>query len=128
MPEPTVDGIMELVEEFGKHVYNAQFLWAQFDKGICDYATQRMEEKAAEDMLPRIRAAVEALAPTWRPIAEAPRTGRPLIVSAADWTDSRVGSWDDEHQEWVPDGKRSHSFWTQPTHFMPLPTPPKEGE
>lgn len=61
----------------------------------------------------------------WQDIKTAPKDGRPVLLDNPDWH-SRVmrGAWDAHQVAW-----RVHGFGgcpaTQPTHWMPLPEPPK---
>lgn len=58
----------------------------------------------------------------WQPIASAPKDGREILIG---WTDSsrifiaifEIGRWRD-----AEDGE---AFPFEPTHWMPLPEPPK---
>ena len=60
----------------------------------------------------------------WQPIETAPKNGRILI--------SRVGhpwvfaaEWSERHRHWAT-GPSLMDFFANPTHWMPLPQPPKE--
>ena len=61
----------------------------------------------------------EALAPTWRPIETAPKDGR---VDVLVWDGATMWvahyAWDDK---WQPEGMPAFI----PTHWMPLPEPPR---
>jgi hypothetical protein len=75
-----------------------------------------------------VRAALTAaLAEMWRPIEEAPKSWRDVLLYApdlaSDWRFVCEGYFDGDASRW-----RSPAFETvNPTHFMPLPTPPKTG-
>lgn len=106
-----------------------------------------------DDCFPIARAALSALREAgaimeWRPIAEAPKDGTPLLVSwpqlATDESGNLTGA---QHgsicvvTEWLgggwnePDFISGHglhldddwAFAIEPTHFMPLPKPPEDG-
>lgn len=57
----------------------------------------------------------------WRPIKTAPKDGTDLLLGFSNGDDVTVGSFDGD--EWFD----QHSFWLKPTHWMPLPEPPKEN-
>ena len=65
----------------------------------------------------------------WKPIDTAPKDGTEILLYwAREARRNGVGSivicaWDGE--DWVDED--GYSFW-DPTHWMPLPTPPNEGE
>jgi hypothetical protein len=77
------------------------------------------------------RAALNAaLAHMWRPIEEAPDS-ETVIVGGGDAVYPVTASWDgrfDEGEGWWVDGQEDiHCEIGWPTHFMPLPAPPKTG-
>lgn len=63
----------------------------------------------------------------WQPIETAPKDGRWLLLHRADINITIVAQWDDESEpgyDWLTlDGP--HYCDTFPTHWMPLPEPPK---
>lgn len=83
----------------------------------------------------------------WMPIAEAPKTGRTLLLgyfnSAGKWRTTR-GQWmsQDYIDEYAEEPERMESGWHEttvedddgkcwpidPTHYMPLPAPPLASE
>ncbi len=71
-----------------------------------------------------------ALAHMWRPIEEAPDS-ETVIVGGGDAVYPVTASWDgrfDEGEGWWVDGQEDiHCEIGWPTHFMPLPAPPKTG-
>ena len=75
-----------------------------------------------------IRAALTAaLAKMWRPIEEAPKDWRDVLLYApdlaSDWRCVCEGYFDGDAGRW-----RSPAFENvNPIHFMPLPAPPKTG-
>jgi hypothetical protein len=88
-----------------------------------------------------MRAALTAaLAAMWRPIEEAPRDGTEVLVAGGTFYNSMstftddlpfIGPswacWDDYCREWRGENSGGHDefFYYKPTHFMPLPSPPK---
>jgi hypothetical protein len=77
----------------------------------------------------RARAALTAaLAAMWRPIEEAPDS-ETVIVGGGDAVYPVTASWCgrfDEGDGWQVDGQEDiHCEIGWPTHFMPLPSPPK---
>lgn len=86
---------------------------------------------AAAAMLERL-----ALREQWQPADTAPKQKIVLLWAI---TDTETGNWKMATGCWMPgygddpggwdwDGRRLRSYDIQPTHFMPLPAPPKEGE
>ncbi|MGB5901993.1 MAG: hypothetical protein WBH00_03995 [Xanthobacteraceae bacterium] len=69
-----------------------------------------------------------ALAAMWRPISEAPDS-ETVIVGGGDAVYPVTASWGgqfDEGEGWQVDGQEDiHCEIGWPTHFMPLPSPPK---
>lgn len=63
----------------------------------------------------------------WRPIETAPKDGRWLMVSAERW-EPETACWSESVwlTGWYCGGGRSDSYGPsfEPTHWMPLPTPP----
>jgi hypothetical protein len=62
----------------------------------------------------------------WRPIAEAPRDGERMLCSTpTTHTYIAVAFWDDLSDRW-----REWDSWEfcEPTHWRPLPDPPKDSE
>jgi len=85
-----------------------------------------------------MRAALEAaLAAMWRPINEADKDGmrvssKTFILAHAEKKWIRFGKWYVQEGCWYYSGTSERSQWAQvrgdaPTHFMPLPSPPKAG-
>lgn len=73
----------------------------------------------------------------WLPIKSAPRDGSKMLVYVP--TESRtirIASWDDERYATDPKPFFTYGSWKgkrserkhQPTHWMPLPTPPSEND
>lgn len=65
----------------------------------------------------------------WQPIETAPKDGTEVILYVADfdsvttgWYSSRTGLWP-RHDEFTEDGDACNIGL--PTHWMPLPEPPK---
>jgi hypothetical protein len=93
------------------------------------------------DMDAAIRAMLTAaLAAMWRPIEEAPKDGTEVLVAGGTFYNSMstftddlpfIGPswacWDDYCREWRGENSGGHDefFYYKPTHFMPIPSPPK---
>lgn len=73
----------------------------------------------------------------WQPIETAPKDGSIILLyrpTAAKWAVIAPGAWNDDHyakhprpywEGWLKIGSVSeYRYWT-PTHWMPLPEPPK---
>lgn len=121
MPEPTVDVIMELVGDYGDFRAEHWHGVKSGDREASSWADKAVSAKNA------IRAAVEAMAPTWRPIAEAPNYEDVLAhgpFPALCTIETSVASYNPRLKTW--ETRLGPGF--QPTHFVPLPAPPKEGE
>lgn len=58
----------------------------------------------------------------WQPIETAPRKGKPLLLCNKNQGNVMAVAWWSVHQYWKYTG--GGVFW-QPTHWMPLPEPPK---
>mgnify|MGYP001584492291 CR=1 FL=1 len=64
----------------------------------------------------------------WQDIASAPHLVSPSIIV---WDGDRVCTawWSSSDYGWVPDDQPDHiSGVVNPTHWMPLPSPPSTGE
>ena len=59
----------------------------------------------------------------WRPIGEAPKLGRILLAAEGQ---TCYGHWYSIYQRWEYDGYAFGNPKPQPTHWLPLPQPPKE--
>lgn len=80
-----------------------------------------------------VQTALPFLTPQWRPISEAPKDGTQILLLIGE--DVSVGQYDNDHF-----AKRPRPFWNyerfshrisfcrarQPTHFLPLPSPPED--
>lgn len=75
------------------------------------------------DVFAAIRDAVDAATRRqWRPIEDAPKDGKDIIIgewNGGNWYWGK-GYWSKYLSRWSRDG----GFAATPTHFMPLPTPP----
>lgn len=66
----------------------------------------------------------------WKPIKSAPKDGAVLKLNHPNWERPINGYWDEGDGEWVAEnltyvlGPNLHC--EDPTHWMPLPEPPKE--
>jgi hypothetical protein len=58
----------------------------------------------------------------WRPIETAPKSGMAILgfMWIGDSRVTRVLHWDEEDAQWHSQGQQYH-----PTHWMPLPEPPR---
>lgn len=65
----------------------------------------------------------------WQPIETAPRDGTELLVSGFEFDEPREGRWvccaEYVNREWV---EKSGLSLYPPTHWMPLPPPPSDGD
>jgi hypothetical protein len=97
----------------------------------------------AADVMERFREVVAArtalesrlreLLPGWRPIESAPKEGQRVLLTGKGyqgtewvcegWHDAHRGSW----WEANVDDSDTHGMAIYPTHWQPLPPPPKEG-
>lgn len=59
----------------------------------------------------------------WQPIETAPKDGTAIILSAYSGALDRMVSWDGRWSDWGGVWTH-HGRISQPTHWMPLPTPP----
>ena len=69
----------------------------------------------------------------WRPIADAPKDGTQIICGHDKRRWIRFGRYYPELKRWYFSGTSERSQFAEiegdaPTHFMPLPAPPKGGE
>jgi hypothetical protein len=69
----------------------------------------------------------------WQPIETAPKDGAAILIWPAqssftgDDTISYVVRWNDWKEAWIEaSGEEYDTFY--PTHWMPLPPPPKKGD
>ena len=68
---------------------------------------------------------------TWQPIETAPKTPNAILVWVGSIQCSFAVWWDEVNQKWVIFGGGWRSFLSGdngPTHWMPLPEPPQEGD
>lgn len=63
----------------------------------------------------------------WRQIAEAPKDGTRVLLFGIEGYDVVIGFWNSYHvpHHWCYSGETVHSEGNEPTHFQPLPEPPK---
>ena len=70
---------------------------------------------------------------TWQPISTAPKDGRGvLVIDARVHQPEAATSYFYEGRWWllceIDNAERYAPWWDRPTHWMPLPTPPKDTE
>lgn len=99
--------------------------WARREADRLVFATNTIREMrdAIKDALLSAHEAGRAAGPEWRPISEAPKDGTVVLVWAAPFQDlPGFQSTASYHPDagWCVDELR------EVTHFLPLPTPPKE--
>ena len=59
----------------------------------------------------------------WQPIASAPFDGTRVLLFREGWVEHTAAAyWDMNWREWITVGG---NVFTGPTHWMPLPEPPK---
>ncbi|WP_427916320.1 DUF551 domain-containing protein [Stenotrophomonas maltophilia] len=64
---------------------------------------------------------------TWKPISSAPRDGTEVLLW--DGSGQAVCHWDGKHWALIYTGWHAvDSQFDDPTHWMPLPEPPKETD
>jgi hypothetical protein len=74
----------------------------------------------------------------WQPIATAPKDGRRVLVYAPEWGDITCGEYHTNRERddrgrfqaggwayWLAMDEDYRSSYCHPTHWMPLPEPPK---
>lgn len=64
----------------------------------------------------------------WQPIETAPRTGERVLLAVEGFRTANYGHWYKPGSRFVYDGYDFGNPEQQPTHWMPLPQPPQEGE
>lgn len=74
---------------------------------------------------------------TWQPIATAPKDGSVVLVWLGDADESErsfycidrtrmgAGGWNFMRGKWRPETGLTFTVFVQPTHWMPLPSPPE---
>lgn len=92
--------------------------------------------KQAADRYARMQAAIAAYEQAkWRPIADAPKDGTSILISSENWRTVWRGYYRAAGIAMDSEIERFGEGWTrenycdsnlQPTHFQPLPEPPKE--
>ena len=114
---------LQKLEELAPHVLHAHSL----RMSGYEYTAELVE------MIPEILAALRVAGEGWQDISTAPRDGADVqLWSAEGWTPkahwcAKKGGWYEEY--WDADWRSySESAIYQPTHWRPLPAPPKEAE
>ena len=66
--------------------------------------------------------------PTWIPVTERlPKHGA-VVLAYTKLNDIETFQWDDKYEEWLGSGLDNDHWKEFVTHWMPLPTPPKDGD
>ncbi len=119
------------------HDWSAWFDWASPDDDFFISGNGETEHAAVADLLeksaeandPHYHGEVVDMAaafwgaPKWQPIETAPKDGG--IVLTWDGEFQGTSLWDRGNQVWLTEDGRN---FTYPTHWMPLPDAPKEGQ
>ena len=106
------------------------------EKSEISFSTQRPGH--AEVYLSRAVAceagAVALRALEWRPIDSAPKDGTAVLLGLSGWTSPFSGWWakyetEDKKPGWTDGTRNEHKEYAtfDPSHWLPLPAPPKEG-
>lgn len=99
--------------------------WWNADGPLADMADviRRPSISAATAALTALEAAGMRVEAGWQPIETAPRDA--LLLGHADGM-MRLVMWEDG--AWVQVGATIQEGWFEPTHWMPLPTPPAQED
>jgi len=63
----------------------------------------------------------------WQPIETAPKDGRWILAASTEYAAVKI-SWNFHHKDWARHGdKDAEPVLHQPTHWLPLPAPPEDG-
>lgn len=100
-------------------------------EGPLHYTWQDKPHRLVYGLIAAVRfyAAPVAQAEPWQPIETAPKDGSGILVTAAGF--SYAVEWSDEFDWWCVDDNKLGPFRLRgqaPTHWMPLPQPPKEQQ
>lgn len=105
--------------------------WSDGECWTCPRCTQKLRadlttSRAATDKTRQEADALMEQVPRWRPIESAPKDGAPLLcLIPGRFTAPRMRVLRWKADRWVLDGQSDNDFY-QPSHWMPLPLPPKE--
>lgn len=66
------------------------------------------------------------LVPQWQPIETAPKDGSEFLCWSKGWRYPHMAYWESEYMSF--ENPFTYDFMDQPTHWMPLPAPPTEGD
>lgn len=61
---------------------------------------------------------------TWLPISSAPKDGTRIILADCAWIET--GFWNTQLSQWMDDAKQGWCNANWPTHWQPLPAPPRD--
>lgn len=64
----------------------------------------------------------------WKPIESAPRTRKTILVFCNERKNQYTVSWNEHFNEWVHAGSTYAGLGEAPTHWQPLPEPPKDSD
>lgn len=93
---------------------------------MMDLERELTTSRAATDKTRQEADALMEQVPRWRPIESAPKDGAPLLcLIPGRFTAPRMRVLRWKADRWVLDGQSDNDFY-QPSHWMPLPLPPKE--
>jgi len=134
-----VDELMALAEEFSDGMSDADLRATQ-----CWVSPARLAavKRHRDEARAALRAAIEEALGQWRPIAEAPKDGTPVLLfgtwageinGIADDPDIGIGYWTDGRSDypgtdwWNLTGGDAYSTWMRPVCWRPLPAPPADA-
>lgn len=89
---------------------------------IANVAFQQGKEEALREV--DEAAALSTESAGWQPIETAPTDNTPVLVWQAPWEFPSRATFTTDDEVWCSAG----GIEVNPTHWMPLPTPPSEGE
>ena len=71
----------------------------------------------------------------WQPIETAPKDESPVLLWGRYWSDGQgwmrtaaLGRWNAQLERWDACWFHSYPFGVRPTHWQPLPEPPKQDQ
>ena len=138
-----LDSVVELCKGYISLIkWKYQRLESECDNGYGSCGALRVEEREARQALTTLQAYIER--DGWMPIESAPKDGTEVIVCGLDMGSAITSIWfeKDEFRDYGPEGGWCYPSYhnggslyegvdviePQPTHWRPLPTPPKGEE